>query len=1693
MKRKIKIISAVAFLLFFVVSMDYAYRIFARRLMIHDYNHSRDVAMRVLDMEHERIKTLAVNLAQWDETYSFLNNPQKNQHYFDKNLPATVFENFGCDIVLFTNNEGKRLDYRYFNKSTNQFEQHRFIENGSFLKDCTSLLTFQDISDTNFGVLTSENDFLLTVAVPVTNTELSMPQNGILFFIKIISGLKDYSTSQKQVDLHFVNIQQADFILNKRHAGSLSFFNLIGNTDFPKPFLKVENPSDFPEVFLLLQSQPLLYSTLSNFRIHIFLSLLVLILIVIVSFIFFGKQPGVITKHTPKSSKIFIFAFLASGFVLVAVTSFSIRNVLIEERKFQIEKISNQFVREFQQRFLLIGYELDNLQRFFLSSDTVTRSEFRLFTENLLQRSSEIRSVSWIPVLNQHQTRDVERLLKNEGLYKPSAQTHEKNISKKLNFRYLYIEPARFIPELLWKGYHSPQRMKRILETGTSGNSPVSWMQLVVSENKPVSELIIHVLPVHNQVVKRNEITNSNGFLVAGIDMEIFLSKLVSENADFNLINVSLKGLEADSVLYSVGNVSLSDKLYNKSSTFKLHNTTFIIEVEPTVFFKEKYSDSRFWISLGVGVLAILMLSAIIYYRERNIIDIHDIVADKNAKPLIAKARFRWKIIIPIVLSLLLVSIILLMMARRQIFESESESSEQRKDFTISILADKLDYYAMVLERSLLFLSYDKAMAEAWDMNDYDELYDRTYEYFQLVQEQYKISDIQYIDSDNFIRLSLKNNDKQAVKLSPEFLEVLGERKVTLHQHSTGAHRFYGMVSPNGMNGRKILVSIDFDSIISELAGLLGFDVQVFPHESAELNSTNVSSKTTEKFGFTDFQTIKESLDLQNTHSVQYRKGEREYYCSIIPFGSLGLQPKAYLLVAKDVTNLLQANSNDYIKVLTFVFGIGLFLVLVVLLVVSRSEKQLLLAFHSYNSEVQKRADIERRISATLNSIGDAVISTDIQGNIVDLNPVAEKLTGFTSDSISGIPMEKVFRIFNSKTGQIAENPVNEVIKSRKAVNLANHIYLESKNGEKYHIADSASPIILDDGSLAGVVLVFRDVSEEYKIREALKENEQLFRTLTENSPIGVLLLLNNHWVYANDKAADITGYSQKELSEIDFWEFVHDEYKETIKQRGLARQKGGKVTASYDFKIITKKGKERWVHLTGASIEFKGERAGLVTMTDITEIKETRFEIDLLRTAIESTTNEVYIFGSQDLRFLYTNRTASKNLGFTALQMANMTPYDIIVNYSPNELSALMETSKKTKLSVVKSEKMHRRRDGSFYPVESSLSYFTADDVGYFVEIVTDISARKKAETQIAESERRYRMLFHDSHSVMLLVDSATKKIIDANQAACDYYGHDQQTLKKMNMLDFEAFEAIHFQAINHKSRTQENRESYSITHKMSNGQLRDVEVYMSLIQIEGNILEYLIVNDVTEKKLSEKELILAKEKAEESDKLKSAFLANMSHEIRTPLNGVIGFAKLLLKENIETEKRLKYSSVVVRSSNQLLRIVNDILDMSKIETGQITIRNSMFDLHELLHDVYTLFSQVAIEKGIALKIENTNNANQKVVTGDADKIRQIVTNLLHNALKFTQKGEVVIEYSLSNDGFRICVSDTGLGISTEAQSYIFENFRQAADDIAPKYGGTGLGLAICKGFVQAMNGKIWVESKPGSGSRFYVDIPKG
>lgn len=334
---------------------------------------------------------------------------------------------------------------------------------------------------------------------------------------------------------------------------------------------------------------------------------------------------------------------------------------------------------------------------------------------------------------------------------------------------------------------------------------------------------------------------------------------------------------------------------------------------------------------------------------------------------------------------------------------------------------------------------------------------------------------------------------------------------------------------------------------------------------------------------------------------------------------------------------------------------------------------------------------------------------------------------------------------------------------------------------------------------------------------------------------------------------------------------------------------------------------------------------------------------------------------------------------------------------------------------------------------------------------------------------------------------------LLDVNDAYCSMSGYTKEELLNLSVTDIEVTEKPKEIAERIQRIIEFGTNQFESKHKAKDGRVFNIEVSMGFLNSKKQIIAF--VRDITDRKLAEQELIKSKEKAEESDRLKSAFLANMSHEIRTPMNGILGFADLLKEPNLTSKKQQEYIKIIERSGVRMLNIINDIVNISKIEAGLMEVNLTESNINEQIEYIYTFFKPEVEQKGMQLFFKKSLTSKDAVIKTDQEKIYAILTNLVKNAIKYTNEGFIEYGYRLNMDSkpaeLEFFVKDTGVGILKDQQEAVFERFVQADSFNKMAYQGVGLGLSISKAYVEILGGKIRLESEEGKGSTFYFTIP--
>jgi PAS domain S-box-containing protein len=368
----------------------------------------------------------------------------------------------------------------------------------------------------------------------------------------------------------------------------------------------------------------------------------------------------------------------------------------------------------------------------------------------------------------------------------------------------------------------------------------------------------------------------------------------------------------------------------------------------------------------------------------------------------------------------------------------------------------------------------------------------------------------------------------------------------------------------------------------------------------------------------------------------------------------------------------------------------------------------------------------------------------------------------------------------------------------------------------------------------------------------------------------------------------------------------------------------------------------------------------------------------------------------------------------------------------------------------------------------------------------------RKQVEEALKDSEDRYSKAFKSSPYSITITSVEDGKFIEVNDAFTSIFGFTREEAISNSSIGLNIWVNIEDRKwVISTLLDGSDVSKKEFLFKKKNGEIMTGLFATKFIYINKESFIISSINDITERKQAELELIKAKEKAEESDRLKSAFLTNMSHEIRTPMNGILGFSELLKEPNLTSDEQQDYIQTIQISGSRMLNTINNIVDISKIESGLTKVDINETNLNEKIEFTYKFFKPEVEIKGIKFSFKNGLQSKEAIINTDNEKVYAILTNLVKNAIKFTYEGSIEFGYEKKGEYLEFFVKDTGVGIPQKQHQIIFKRFRQGSESHNRGYEGSGLGLSIAKSYIEMLGGEIWVESQEGKGSTFYFTIP--
>ncbi len=796
-----------------------------------------------------------------------------------------------------------------------------------------------------------------------------------------------------------------------------------------------------------------------------------------------------------------------------------------------------------------------------------------------------------------------------------------------------------------------------------------------------------------------------------------------------------------------------------------------------------------------------------------------------------------------------------------------------------------------------------------------------------------------------------------------------------------------------------------------------------------------------------------------------------------------------------------------------------------------------------YELELERNT-LSRHLDYLAKYANDIILLFNEQGDIIQANDRTEKAYGYSTDELLKMNLRDL-------RPPESRRDVDQLLGK-----MQGHAFYESiaqrKDGTTFVIEASMRAFEIDGRKyFQGIA---RDITERKQAEQIIRLSEEKLRAMFNMSPLGMARnAMDGRFVEANPALLEMLGYTFDELNNLSYWDITPKEYDAQEAQQLESLNKFSKY-GPYEKEYINKLGQRFPVRLNGMLIVGSdGEKYIWSIFENITDKKKIedelkryrehleelveertsalnnevlerkRAEADLLasehkfRALLDSAPDAMVISSAEGI-ITMVNRKTESLFGYNRDEVIGKTIEMLIPQNHHNGHASLREDfilNNDGQCAMGDRRLRGITKDGREFPVELSLSPIETEDGLVISCVIRDISGRKREEeilqTAKKSAEDALLQLRTSTHHLRVLSSAIEQSPVAT--LITDVNGIIQYANPKFSKVTGYTFEEVVNKNPHMFSAGVQQREVFTelwetitsgrewrgeLCNKKKNGEIYWDRTFISPVRDElGNITQFIsIKEDITEKKAATELLQHAKDTADAANRAKSEFLANMSHEIRTPLNAIIGMAHLAMKTGLNPQQR-DYIGKIHYAGGHLLEVINDVLDWSKIEAGKFDIEEAIFRLDRLFSNVTTLIEEQVAAKSLDLAFD-LDSGLPSFLKGDTLRLGQVLINFSNNAIKFTEAGKITIRVKKVGETgtdmlLRFEVQDTGIGLTPEQQSKLFQSFQQADSSTARKYGGTGLGLAISKQLVAMMGGKIGVESEAGKGSTFWFTARLG
>ncbi len=737
-------------------------------------------------------------------------------------------------------------------------------------------------------------------------------------------------------------------------------------------------------------------------------------------------------------------------------------------------------------------------------------------------------------------------------------------------------------------------------------------------------------------------------------------------------------------------------------------------------------------------------------------------------------------------------------------------------------------------------------------------------------------------------------------------------------------------------------------------------------------------------------------------------------------------------------------------------------------------------SLESANRKLKQEIAASKRTAQILESTSDLVSWSVPDGSLVHMNKAGRELLNWSVDesindkTISDIHPQWALELIMS-TG---------IPTAIKQGSWQGETALLSKDGLEIPISQVLISHRSDDGKLEFISTICRDISEWQETSEALRSSEERWRSITENSPDQIMLLDSdskiifiNHQTFEMNRK-QVTGRSIHDFIPADDQEMVRRTISQTLKTGNPGK---------YETKYTADDGTSQYFEARVGPLR-KGKKivGAIISASDITHRKLTDHALRESEHRFRSLFNTmksgvaIYEVENDGKDFIF------KDLNVAGEKISNAKKEEVIGRRVSEAFPGVKDFGLFNVFQEVHRSGKPTRHPVTFYLDDKSQGWLENQvyrlDTGEIVAIYDDLTEKKRVEAGL----RLAQFSIDNSNSPLFWI-AMDGKIINVNNSACRSLGYSKHELLDLSISDFDMMFTRHAWP-DYLDRLRLDRHlSIDSKHMKKDGAQFPVEINCDYFLHENREYIFASVQDMTERNRMELELRRSEEQATLANQAKSHFLANMSHEIRTPMNTIIGMSYLFGQTDVSGQQQ-SYIDKINVSACSLLRIIDDILDVSKIDAGKLELESARFNLDDVFKQLQSTALSAADDKGIAVSV-SISDAIPTTLIGDSTRLGQILTNLCSNAVKFTNKGQITVSAALEESNatqakLLFSIRDTGIGMTREQTSELFEPFKQADNSTTRKYGGTGLGLSICRNLVELMGGEITIDSSVGTGT---------